>query len=90
MKKKLPHLDPLPQSLRYRRLATGDIVFRFEIPNQVAGYLQSLTQPRLFIQEKPDCVYRVQKKCNCSRPNKLEQCELGQPLDCVACDRREI
>lgn len=89
MKKKLPHLDPLPQSLRYRRLVTGDIIFRFEIPDQVAGYVQSLTQSRLFIQEKPDCVYRVQKKCNCSKPNKLEQCELKRALDCVACDRRE-
>lgn len=90
MKKKLPHLDPLPPSLLYRRLITGDIIFRNKIPDSVPGYIQSKTQPRLFVQEKPNCVYRVQKKCNCSKPNKLERCELGRQLDCVECDKREV
>ena len=90
MAKKLTHYAPLSVSLRFRRLITGDIFFRDKIPKSVPGYIQDPKQPKVFIQQKPECKHRRLKKCACNNPVKLEVCNLGRPLDCVECEEREI
>ena len=70
------------------RLITGDIVFLADIPDQVDGYVQDPKQKALFKQQKPPCKLRSLRKCNCSNPIKLEQCDLGLPLDCLECKER--
>ena len=90
MPTKLPHLKPLPAVPKYRRLITGDIFFRNDIPDYVEGYIQDPKQPMLFIQQKPPCKYRSLKPCKCEYPVKLQVCNLGKELDCVACEEREL